>query len=167
MCLTKPNRAHNRMESKPKPKQTKVKEHPIVRKCKSIFGAQFPFDKWVTAVHKHPTSLFQEDTLIMVTSNGDIRRGSYTIDYTTIDPVRYQCSYTCPPDDFSGCCLDKQGYRLSSRKYNGSDEKYLFISPLKDAPSPSTKSFELFGQYCPIVVLGKIPQSYKRNRACD
>lgn len=166
MCLTKPNRTHTKSNPKTKPKQMKIKEHPTVRKCKSIFGTQFPFDKWVTAVHKHPTTLFHEDILVMVTSNGDILRGSYTIDYTTIDPIRYQCSYNPPLDNSAGICLNKQGYRLSSRKYNRSDEKYLFISPLKDAPS-STKSFELFGQYCPIVVLGKIAQSYKRNRACD
>ena len=130
MCLTKPNSAHNRMKSKPKPKQTKIKEHPTVRKCESIFGAQFPFDKWVTAVHKHPTSLFQEDTLIMVTTNGDIRRGSYTIDYTTIDPVRISAA--------TSLCLAESRNLTSAIVHvidTGSVMKcIIYLSPKKNVP---------------------------------
>lgn len=172
MCISKPNQHTNRKESVKKPKKNsfaigKIKDPPAVLKCKTIFGKAFPFDTWVSAVHKHPTSLFSENILIMVKSNGDILKGTYQANYNTIDPVRYECNYTPPSNDSPGIPIDKQAFRLSARKYNGSETKRLFISPKKDADESSTKVFELFGKYCSIVVLGGVAKPYKRNRACD
>ena len=172
MCISKPNQRTNRKDSVKKPKKNsfaigKIKDPPAVLKCKTIFGKAFPFDTWVSAVHKHPTSLFSENILIMVKSNGDILKGTYQANYNTIDPVRYECNYTPPSNDSPGIPIDKQAFRLSARKYNGSETKRLFISPKKDADESSTKVFELFGKYCSIVVVGDVARPYKRIRACD